>query len=138
MSSIDSDKIVKTKECRECGNAFPITKGELDWMKEKFGDLFSEPVRCSGCRKKRKGNSAFAATDVEPTNIVGPNMLFKFNSSQASYFFKMWLATEGERKYKEWMEHREMEEDGDITGVNFDYDNGSVIDVDCGRLFDDK
>jgi len=48
------DEVVKTKECRDCSEEFDIYQGELDFLRDKFGDSFSEPVRCKPCRRKKK------------------------------------------------------------------------------------
>lgn len=39
------------KICKSCHKPFSITKGELDWLKEKGFQPFE---RCSECRKKRR------------------------------------------------------------------------------------
>lgn len=37
--------------CKDCGNEFIFTAGEQEWYAQKG---FSEPARCSECRKIRK------------------------------------------------------------------------------------
>lgn len=68
--------------------------------------------------------------------VTGPTITFKFANVEAAEHFKVWMCESGEQGYWEWMEYREQEEDGDITGLRFNYhnDDGSVIPVECGRL----
>jgi len=54
----DRNAIEKTKVCRDCGNEFGLTVGELSWLRDKFGDSFSEPSRCRECRTARKEKRA--------------------------------------------------------------------------------
>lgn len=62
-------------------------------------------------------------------------LVFEFDSPEAANHFKHWLCGAGEQDYWNWMEYREEEEDGDITGRDFDYWNGELIKVKCGRRF---
>jgi DNA-directed RNA polymerase subunit RPC12/RpoP len=39
--------------CKDCGKTFIFTEGEQAFYAEKG---FSNPVRCSDCRQKRKAN----------------------------------------------------------------------------------
>jgi hypothetical protein len=48
---IDDDAIIKTKTCKDCGNVFDLTKGELNFYE---GKGFQEPERCSNCRRARR------------------------------------------------------------------------------------
>ena len=43
------DKIIT---CKDCGVEFAFTEGEQAFYKEKGFE--NEPLRCPGCRKKRK------------------------------------------------------------------------------------
>ena len=61
-------------------------------------------------------------------------LILEFKSIEAAGHFKSWLCGPGEQYYWTWMECRETEEDGDITGLNFDYSDGSYVAVKCGRL----
>ena len=40
-----------TRQCKDCGKSFVITKGQQEWFKSKG---FSFPVRCEACRQVRK------------------------------------------------------------------------------------
>lgn len=59
---------------------------------------------------------------------------FEFESDAAAQHFKDWLSGAGEQGYWDWMECREDEEPGPITGTSFDYWSGNTISVKCGRL----
>lgn len=62
-------------------------------------------------------------------------LTFEFESQEAANHFKHWLCGQGEQNYWLWMEYREQEESGPITGVEFNYQTGnSNIPVKCGRL----
>lgn len=50
----NKNTVVKEKNCKDCNAEFFITQGELDWLKNQFGDSFAEPGRCKNCRHKRK------------------------------------------------------------------------------------
>ncbi len=63
-----------------------------------------------------------------------PTLTFNFENEKAAEHFKSWLCGQGEQDYWMWMEYREQEESGDITGIDFDYHSGSVIKATCGRL----
>ena len=71
--------------------------------------------------------------------VTGPKLTFEFASEEAAEHFKTWLCESGEQGYWNWMEYREDEDAGNITGLRFDYHNkdGSIIPVECGRP-DDK
>lgn len=45
----DADR--ETRECRECGDAFVILKGEAEWLIAKGLSL---PTRCKPCRQYRR------------------------------------------------------------------------------------
>lgn len=65
----------------------------------------------------------------------GTVLSFEFDSFEAANHFKTWLCESGEQSYWEWMQYRETEEDGDITGIDFDYHSGTDrIPVKCGRF----
>ena len=68
----------------------------------------------------------------------GPSLTITFQSQKAAEHFKHWLCGQGEQDYWTWMEYREQEEKGNITGLNFDYHKGSEIPVSCGRLDKDE
>ncbi len=63
----------------------------------------------------------------------GKTLTFEFENEKAANHFKTWLCEQGEQDYWMWMECREQEEKGNITGINFHYQNNDIIDVDCGR-----
>lgn len=44
--------------CIECKQSFEITKGEQQWLQDKFGDSYSKPKRCKKCRLVKKGRHA--------------------------------------------------------------------------------
>jgi len=67
---------------------------------------------------------------------VENELTFKFDSPEAALHFKSWLCEQGEQDYWLWMECQEEDEEGDITGLDFDYWNGPDIKVDCGRQTD--
>lgn len=70
-------------------------------------------------------------------NINGNTLVFKFENQQALKHFKVWMRESGEQDYWAWMEYREDEEDGPITGLRFDYwSDGNKIKVECGRIDD--
>lgn len=61
-------------------------------------------------------------------------LYFQFDNVRAAEHFKTWLAEQGVLDYWEYMREREIEEDGDITGLRFDYERGAIIPVECGRF----
>jgi hypothetical protein len=61
-------------------------------------------------------------------------LTLRFQSKQAAEHFKHWLCGQGEQDYWIWMQEREQREKGDITGLRFDYWQGDIVDVKCGRL----
>ena len=78
------------------------------------------------------------AFDKEPNpsfDVKGNRLTFVFTNEKALNHFKSRLCESGEQQYWEYMEYREIEEDGNITGTNFNYHTGtSEIEVSCGRL----
>jgi hypothetical protein len=50
--------------------------------------------------------------------------------------FTTWLCESGEQLYWDWMSEREVEEDGDITVLNFEYGKAAkgLITTVCGRF----
>lgn len=72
--------------------------------------------------------------------IKGSKLTFDFDNEEACNHFKLWLCEQGEQSYWEWMQYREEEEldKKDITGIEFEYWEGQVIKVSCGRMDDDK
>ena len=68
----------------------------------------------------------------------GTTLTLKFDNEEALNHFKSWLDWQGEQDYWTWMECREQEESGPITGVKFDYFNGDTIKIECGRLDDER
>ncbi len=74
-------------------------------------------------------------TAVARKNYV-ENLLFQFDTPDAANHFWRWLCESGEQSYWEWMKVREEDEDGDITGLEFDYDKADhgLIKVKCGRF----
>jgi hypothetical protein len=69
-------------------------------------------------------------------NECTSELTFKFESKEAVQHLKTWLSHRGEQDYWMWMECREDEESGPITGIDFDYSKGSVVPVQCGRIKD--
>lgn len=64
------------------------------------------------------------------------SLTLNFSNSEAMGHFWRWLSGSGEQQYWEWMKDAESLEEGDITGLEFDYrraDKGSVV-VRCGRF----
>ena len=45
------NEVAKTVVCKNCGNTFDLTVGEIEWYSKHN---LAEPVRCPSCRKKRK------------------------------------------------------------------------------------
>lgn len=69
----------------------------------------------------------------------GESLVLKFESAEAADHFKSWLCESGEQHYWEWMQMREQEEEGDITGLKFNYHTGTdLIPVKCGRFSEYK
>lgn len=67
--------------------------------------------------------------------VKGTKLIFDFENEEALNHFKLWMCGSGEQGYWDWMEYREEEEEtGDITGLSFDYWNGKVIKIKCGRM----
>jgi hypothetical protein len=65
----------------------------------------------------------------------GNKLTFEFDNEEAANHFKTWLCGQGEQDYWTWMKYREEEEEGNITGRDFDYWSGTeVIKVKCGRM----
>lgn len=65
-------------------------------------------------------------------------LTFEFENVEAANHFKLWLCESGEQGYWEWMDYYEQEEDGNITGLQFEYhsETPEVIEVKCGRQHD--
>lgn len=40
--------------CAGCKQEWEFTEKEEAWLREKFGENFSEPKRCKPCRQKRR------------------------------------------------------------------------------------
>ena len=64
------------------------------------------------------------------------SLTFQFENLEAAEHFKSWLCGSGEQYYWDWMVERESEEDGDITGIHFNYNDGDLVIVKCGRFSD--
>lgn len=65
----------------------------------------------------------------------GPKITFEFENKFAAQYFKSWLCELGEQDYWQWMEYREEEDkNNNITGLDFDYWDGNIIKVRCGRM----
>jgi len=70
------------------------------------------------------------------------NLVFTFDNEEAKKQFALWLCEQGEQDYWQWMECVEQDEPkGNITGIRFDYFNGSKqfignnnVKVECGRM----
>lgn len=73
-------------------------------------------------------------------NFKGNKLTFEFENEEAANHFKVWLCEQGEQDYWTWMECREQEEEGPITGTHFNYhsDAPTIIKVGCGRLRDNE
>jgi len=76
----------------------------------------------------------FADKTMKKQGNPGKTLTFNFTSKEAANHFKTWLCESGEQSYWDWMECREQDEEGPITGLEFDYWNEGIIDVKCGRL----
>ncbi|MBV9125654.1 MAG: hypothetical protein JO112_20075 [Planctomycetes bacterium] len=73
---------------------------------------------------------------ARPPTSAPESLTFVFENEDAKNHFWSWLCESGEQQYWEYMEYREQEEEGDITGLDFDYSNadrGTVV-VKCGRF----
>lgn len=70
-------------------------------------------------------------------NTPKTTLHFEFDSAEAAQHFKDWLSASGEQGYWDWMECREAEEFGPITGTVLNYESGNTITVKCGRLGDE-
>lgn len=75
------------------------------------------------------------------------DIIIKFDNEEAAEHFITWLCEAGEQDYWQWMEHREDEEDGNITALEFDYHGGTgkakefaqhPIIAKCGRMDERK
>ena len=64
------------------------------------------------------------------------SLTFQFENVEAAEHFKSWFCDQGEEDYWASMSEIENEEDGDITGLEFDYWSGDLILVKCGRFSD--
>lgn len=61
-------------------------------------------------------------------------LVVEFDNPEARYQFAAWLCGSGEQHYWDWMEYREMDHDGPITVLNFDYDfKNGIIKTKTGR-----
>ena len=49
-----NNDVVKSKRCKGCGKFFPLTFGELRFLKDKFDAEFKEPGWCGACRMERR------------------------------------------------------------------------------------
>ncbi len=66
---------------------------------------------------------------------VAEKVEFMFDNQLAAEMFISWMCESGEQDYWNWQQNREMDDDTpDITGLNFNYSNGSKIVVKCGRF----
>ncbi len=73
-----------------------------------------------------------------------PSLVFEFENEEALLNFKSWFCGAGEQKYWDWMKVVEMDEEGPVTGVDFDFwgdttglegfNQSRVINVTCGRI----
>lgn len=74
-------------------------------------------------------------TDAERFEPAGNEVTFRFGSQRAASLFLHWLSRLGEQDYWNWMELREREEQGPITGLRFRYHKPGhgIVDVECGR-----
>ncbi len=68
------------------------------------------------------------------------NVLFQFDSEESANHFWRWMCESGEQQYWDYMSYREMEEDGDITGISFDYSkaDSGLVKVKSGRFTENK
>lgn len=69
---------------------------------------------------------------------TGTEVTLRFGNQAAAAHFLHWLSGQGEQDYWLWMEFREKEEGGPITGLRFNYHEPGhgVVTVECGRLDD--
>ena len=91
---------------------------------------YCEEIDCDLCASLKNMKKVF--------EVKGTALTFEFDNEEALNHFKTWLCESGEQQYWEWQEAREDEEAGAITGLSFDYWNGAIIKVKCGRLDDDE
>lgn len=63
-------------------------------------------------------------------------LTLKFENQKAAEHFLVWLSEAGEQDYWNYMECREEEEEGLITGTQFNYHEpgGGIVIIKCGRL----
>lgn len=62
---------------------------------------------------------------------------FNFENEEAARYFLEWLSEMGEQEYWEWMRSRELECDGDITVLQYNYDFDKYkVNTLIGRLDD--
>ncbi len=74
---------------------------------------------------------------MERINTSNGIVTIDLGSQKAAQHFIKWLCGQGEQDYWIWMECREIEETGDITAVNFQYDyENATAKGDMGRLTD--
>ena len=68
-------------------------------------------------------------------------LTLQFDNPEAMNHFWRWMCESGEQQYWDYMTYREDEEDGDITGLIFNYDQAGklgIVRVKCGRFTEYK
>ena len=90
----------------------------------------------SATDEERQKRGAANLALFEPTS---GEVTFRFENQKAASLFLHWLSRIGEQQYWEWMDYREKEETGSITGVVFKYHEPGhgVVTVECGRNDDE-
>lgn len=75
-------------------------------------------------------------TDAERFEPAGNEVALRFGNKEAASHFLHWLCGQGEQDYWLWMEYREKEVAGPITGLRFNYHRPGhgVVIVECGRM----
>lgn len=76
-----------------------------------------------------------AKSDHDNFDNHSNKLILEFDNKDAANHFKHWLCGQGEQDYWMWMEYREQEDEGNITGIEFNYHtNSDVIKIRCGRM----
>jgi hypothetical protein len=76
--------------CRRCGTRFRIPVGELALLRERYGDAFRLPVRCSDCREDRKLEEARIVDDGRDDSLVCANCgtTFLFTAREKRWYLE--------------------------------------------------
>ena len=65
-----------TVQCRDCPDEFTVEDGEINFLKEKFGDDFTPPVRCKPCRKNKKARNNARGSQPPDFSAQGERDMF--------------------------------------------------------------